>query len=1125
MVQRSFRPSSVPAHFDGARAGYAVEADPLGFTFTPKGPRRASAARMTAGRSGPLPARLRVAFASLTRGEGVPFSATTASPHPAADGHLETPRGPCTEHLRNGDGGLEQSWSFPRAIPGRGDLRLRLRVTGLTYGGVTDTGVHFVDEASGLGVRYGHATWVDASGKATSVPVRHRAGHLELVVPDDVVKNAAYPAVLDPVVSPEFGVDVPIPTPTRSTDRQPRVASNGVDYLVAWMDDRLDFEFDVRAARVDADGVVLDPTGLAVAVGPGEPGSVSVASNGADYLVAWDVAGSGGDLDIAAAVVTSAGTVVSPGGTIVTSATGDQRRPSATSDGSRYFVAWEDFRSGGSSDIYGARLDATGTPLEPGGIAVSAGGAPERAPAAASNGATYLVAFVEEAVAGNPDVRAARVASDGAVLDATSFGISTGPAAEYGAAAASDGTDFFVAFTDARNAATGFDVYGTRVSSLGVVLDPSGVAVSSVAGMQAGPHVAWGGSDYVVAWTDARSDPDYDVYAARVSPSAVVREPGGIPVAVADHGEGYPTVASNGSTFFFVYEDGRFDFSGKDIFGKRIAVDGSILDASGFVVATTANPESAPCVASNGTDYLVAWEDRRAASDWDIYGSRVTAAGAVLDVTGLAIATGPGEQRGCTAASNGTDFLVTFTDEVPFPADRDVRATRVAADGSVLDPGGIGVATSAAPQYAPAVASDGDGYLIAWYESAAAANPLVYAARVSASGALLDANGFALAPGATAQVSPELASDGVGYLAIWEQPGGATGVDLHGVRISSAGAVLDAPSLAISTAAGGQQRASVASDGIGYLVVWEDARGGASDLFGTRVSSSAGVLDAQGFAIASSPDYEYWPTLAASASGYLAVYQRGFGTGRAMVATRILGTSVESPSGDVLFTQPAGFGAASVGSMGAGSFLVAYSRIVDEPPYGEVRVRTRLLAYGTPAGFACADSSECESGLCVASVCCASNCYPDAGVDDAGLADVGVSVDAGANGDASLAFDAEAPSDAGPDPDASQLTDATPSDSGASSVGDDASTTSDATMAPDLSVADLGLDAASDASGSDADLADVGSGPPSSSGEGCACSAAARSSPASERTAFTAVAFLVAAVLARRGRAGRPPAT
>jgi hypothetical protein len=118
------------------------------------------------------------------------------------DGVLAVRRGVATESIRLDEEGVEQSWSFDRAPSGDGDLRIVVQTSGLDYVGESASGLHFVDHATGLGVRYGNATWVDARGQRVETRPRFDDGAIEIRVAARDIGNAVYPAVLDPTVSP-----------------------------------------------------------------------------------------------------------------------------------------------------------------------------------------------------------------------------------------------------------------------------------------------------------------------------------------------------------------------------------------------------------------------------------------------------------------------------------------------------------------------------------------------------------------------------------------------------------------------------------------------------------------------------------------------------------------------------------------------------------------------------------------------------------------------------------------------------------------------------------------------------------------------------------------------------------
>jgi hypothetical protein len=203
-----------------------------------------------------------------------------------ADGRLSFARGGSVEQLRNTQGGVEQSWLFERCPEGKGDLVVRLRVSGQGYAGETSQGLHFTDARTGLGLRYGHATWIDARGERAEVRARYADGHIEMRVPERVVLAAAYPAVLDPILGPEFGIDEPVFNSKFAEQHQSAVACGPTNCLVVWNDTRGDFST-LRGARVKPDGELIDKTGFTLSPSGGLHGAPAVAFGENGYLVVW----------------------------------------------------------------------------------------------------------------------------------------------------------------------------------------------------------------------------------------------------------------------------------------------------------------------------------------------------------------------------------------------------------------------------------------------------------------------------------------------------------------------------------------------------------------------------------------------------------------------------------------------------------------------------------------------------------------------------------------------------------------------------------------------------------------------------------------------------------------------
>jgi hypothetical protein len=145
----------------------------------------------------------------------------------------------------------------------------------------------------------------------------------------------------------------------------------------------------LKAARVSGAGVVLDPSGFAIASAASD--IPAVASNGRDYFVVWTDTRSGNS-DIYGARVSASGSVLDGTGVPISTASGAQGYPAITWDGARYVVVWEDARNG-DKDIYLARVSPAGSVVDAEGIAIATGSLDDREPHVASDGTNSLVAW------------------------------------------------------------------------------------------------------------------------------------------------------------------------------------------------------------------------------------------------------------------------------------------------------------------------------------------------------------------------------------------------------------------------------------------------------------------------------------------------------------------------------------------------------------------------------------------------------------------------------------------------------------------------------------------------------------------------------------------------------------
>jgi len=156
----------------------------------------------------------------------------------------------------------------------------------------------------------------------------------------------------------------------------------------------------------------------------------------------------------------------------------------------------------------------------------------QRWPAVAAGGGIYLVVWQEgEAMAGAKDtsILGVRVSADGKPLEAKPLPICTAKGFQIYPAVTFDGTDFLVAWQDYRSARD-WDVYAARVSTDGRVVDRDGFVIADGPGNQIYPAACSDNGGCLMVWSDLRPQQDApEAYALRTTRVAGGRpeRPGG----------------------------------------------------------------------------------------------------------------------------------------------------------------------------------------------------------------------------------------------------------------------------------------------------------------------------------------------------------------------------------------------------------------------------------------------------------------------------------------------------------------------------------------------------------------------------------------------------------------------
>jgi large repetitive protein len=709
--------------------------------------------------------------------------------------------------------------------------------------------------------------------------------------------------------------------PGWSDQGEASAATDGTNVFVVWTDNRGVADDDIMATRMTPTGDVIDAPGIPVSDQAGSENQAAVVWNGVSYFVVWRLESAGLQWNIYGARVSPTGEVLDDPIPLGTTPL-QEREPSVAWDGTNHLVVWSD-----GADIVGRRVALDGEILDDVPIVVSSAANNQWRPSVVWNGSNFLVVWEDYRLGRDATIYGARVSAGGAVLDPQGFAV-TSVGRQYEPRVAWNGTNHLVVWT---NYAGSFqDISGARVSASGQVLDSTPISISAATFGQSTPHVAWNGERYLVTWDDNRSFDNLDIYGARVASDGTVED--ATAVSIAPDRSGSNVVAAGD---FFVLGNGKTKSEyapfNRDVFATRISSGLTVFFRSALV-SRSATVQRNPALAFDGTNYLAVWDEigRDGEGDSDIVAAALSKTSGALDGTGLVVVERSGEQTEPAVAWNGHVFLAVWQTRQP-GEDTNVEGALIWPDGAVGEPFSISVAGK--DQVSPVVASDGSQFLVAWTDGRSGVYSQIFGTLVSGTGAVTTPTGVPLSSGPQSEWNPALAWAGGHYLLVWEDTrrseGGGTQRDVFGSRISAAGAVLDPGGFAVSRHDFDETEPSVASLGGTSLVAWTDRRPGtaSADIFAARVDAAGAVLDPTGFPVLPGPGEEFRPVVSSYASRYLVLWTED---------NYLWGARV-TPFGTLMDDQPIDLGAGfapAAASGGAGDFGVTYMRYAPELEYG-----------------------------------------------------------------------------------------------------------------------------------------------------------------------------------------------
>ena len=404
--------------------------------------------------------------------------------------------------------------------------------------------------------------------------------------------------------------------------------------IVVWEDGRSGANIDIYAQRIDSYGNALWALGgVPLCVNEYDQNGCRIVQDGlGGAIVVW-LDFRTGQSDIYAQRIDADGNALwAADGVPVCTQGANQWELGAVSDGAAgVIVVWSDWRSG-SGDVFLQHIDSLGKRLwETDGLPAVSFMNDQYAPQIGPDGSGGVVVGWIDYRSGYSEVYAQRIGSDGTVLwTADGVPVNAGGAYQYDMSLASGSSGAVFTWTEYRTYYQ--DVFLQRLDLNGNQLwAAEGVAACPYESDKSGTRLVEdlsGGA--ILAWFDGRGE-NYPVYAQRVDADGTLlwAESGVMVYDVYTQSEIH--FAPDGAGGAIVAFDPYYDYSETaDIYAQRLDGSGNLLWAPprGAALCTAPLDQHIPIPIPDGAGgAIIAWEDGRSGSDWNIYAQRIGSSG------------------------------------------------------------------------------------------------------------------------------------------------------------------------------------------------------------------------------------------------------------------------------------------------------------------------------------------------------------------------------------------------------------------------------------------------------------------------------------------------------------------
>jgi hypothetical protein len=363
----------------------------------------------------------------------------------------------------------------------------------------------------------------------------------------------------------------------------------------------------------------------------------------------------------------------------------------------------------------------------------------------------------------------------------------------------------------------------------------------------------------IVVWEDYRNDPTQnsaDIYAQRIDSKGNAKwTANGVIICNDVTNQTLPTLVTDSlGGAIIVWQDHRNPK--RNLYAQRIDSSGNVSwTANGIAVALRNFDQQRAKVLNDGAHgAVILWQDSVGGA-YDIYAQHLSAAGAQLWSTGIAVCAFPLSQVNVKAQiTSAGDVYATWQDKRN-GSDYDIYVQKINLTGSVQwAVNGINICNLGGTQSNPKIAMDAGGdAIISWQDKRGGLDYDIYAQRINSAGiSQWTANGVSVCNLlGTSQSAVDITTQNIsnGAIIVWKDArNGTNNIDVYAQKINLTGAPQwTANGVVVVNSPANQLAPNIIGDGAGgAIIAFQDSSSGHWDIRGQRLNSIGTKLWATG---------------------------------------------------------------------------------------------------------------------------------------------------------------------------------------------------------------------------------------------------------------------------------------